>query len=465
MWLKSNKVTQDIHLNLEIFDYQTIYFKNSNIDFKYGYKGIIFYNYNFSQTQYVYIINSILDLRYIVTLEDSYNNPVSVIFNNNVLSTTKILLETNKPVTPSGLVVKNIFITSTNIQESWTSPIIFTSAISAITSGDINYISENFANITILGNKIYTTIGKEYYDGKRDGIGALYFPQPFNYISATPTSGYDFVTPFLQSYTSGSYLSAFFNISSFIYNLDYNNLTHTTTSAGYEYTYSATDIYYPYIIVTSKNNWYELSSNNYETISVLSSATSSIYYVNITSAYDTSGNNLGTSADPFNFSEFYNKVKTGGNGTSGDIYYLYGLRKLQLPLNESTPYIHLETDSTKLFTIDAWNKEENGPWIMTFVDYNFINNGILSFKGSTIKNGIIYNQPYNYRSDLFGGTVIVTHCYDMFILIQGKNSKFSFYPILVPFSIFGQCSLYGNTFYSENGYSDNVNLSDYYIMQ
>lgn len=156
----------------------------------------------------------------------------------------------------------------------------------------------------------------------------------------------------------------------------------------------------------------------------------SAYYVNITSAYDTNTNNEGTESDPLNWTEFTNYLKTSGEYS--DTYYLSGSRELIKPDGVSTPWYPISADHRKRFTINAWDIDNYGPWLISVKDYALSDNAIVKLKGCIIKNGIIYNKPYDVGE--YGGEMYLSQLYDMYIVSQGSGSLIYFEPYLNTFS-------------------------------
>lgn len=176
------------------------------------------------------------------------------------------------------------------------------------------------------------------------------------------------------------------------------------------------------------------------------------YFVNINSSYDLSANNYGTSADPLNFSEFQLYLST--LGANGNTYYLQGMRIIELPIAEPMPYIAINSNFES--TIDVWDGEVYGPWILISEDYYVSNNMILDFKYCTLKNGIIYNSPAIFSEQYYGGTLKFSSLYDMWIVNQGLNSKLIFYPYSTESSVILQ-----NTYTSANdNYQNTYNIEN-----
>lgn len=402
--------------------------------------------------------------------------------------------------------------TWTNIQEKWTRPSIFSSAVSAINvQNDLKYTSSVFSSITISGSQRYTTT---WLDGTRDGVGALYFPtisgvgvsassanaplnttllftmsgnNPFTTFSASSaTYVFDGVDVSSVNNNSNSPISKLFssygNIQYYIRILSFNkwysiisnasniligsfvvkiviynkytnsNLTSGTSKPLTNLVFSAAisgglnggsyiwDLDDGFSAISNPSNLYYIKEGNKtiklsaysldnptfsstDTSTILISAISAQYFVDITSAYDNNLNNNGTSSDPFNWNEFKGRIETSGEYF--DVYGLSGSRVLSA--SESNRYI-INADKTKKYTIRDWDNLNYGPWILEVQDFSTSSNSILSAAGCTLKNGIIYNKPFGYPG--YGGKIIITKIYDMFIVYQGLNSNIIIDPYL-----------------------------------
>ena len=120
----------------------------------------------------------------------------------------------------------------------------------------------------------------------------------------------------------------------------------------------------------------------------------------------------GTEDYPFTYTEFYTRVRPGGTGETNDIYKLRNHRIIGTD-EQSSFYMNEGSN----YTLDAWDALVYGPWLMAF-------NGFyqtISFVGSTIKNGIIYNIPSDGNSDL-----IITNAYDMFMTWNAPQNRIGF---------------------------------------
>jgi len=222
-------------------------------------------------------------------------------------------------------------------------------------------------------------------------------------------------------------------------------------------------IYYPYKFKTpgTKNITLKLYDSP-DTFSVsaafiVSELPSTTYYVDISETYDTNTSNIGTSADPFNYLEFYDYIKTDGSASATDIFKLRGYRELTKPTSATSPWTAIETDSDKKITIESWDLSAYGPWLLIINDYSVYDSTIVSFKSSILKNGIIYNKPFNLNNTDYGGTYYLSYAYNMYLVQQGLNSTIKVYPNI---SVSG-VDVEGCTIYSENGFSDLNTFSAY----
>ena len=201
------------------------------------------------------------------------------------------------------------------------------------------------------------------------------------------------------------------------------------------------------------------------------SGTSISYYVNINQSYDINiGPNFGTSANPFNYNEMVSRINVGGAGQLWDVYNVQGYRQII-----TTPVFSenwaIQTDPNKRFVIQAWDSSLYGPWMMIVYgnNSNADYNPKLSFAGTVVRNGIVYNVPYNS----VGSEIEVSVTYDMFINSIGQDSFLRltptngiYYNIAGTTNFTNDCFLIGSTIYTENGITDkapanyNVNVVD-----
>lgn len=243
-----------------------------------------------------------------------------------------------------------------------------------------------------------------------------------DYGDVTTLSGNGPLTQYLKDYnTSGSYV-----IILSAYNI-FNNVNITSASL---------DIYYRDILQ---------------------------YYVNINSSYDASATpHLGTSADPYNMDEFYDQVSPGTFAIDTNHYKIKGLRTIQ----PSDSYYDFEVDHNKQFIFDCWDEisaTNYGPWIMVFNDNSNLsaNNHNLNFKGTSLRNGIIYNLPY-FKNGLYtGGKNKIHETYNMWI-----NENNGLIAIGASTSADGQlyAKIAGSNIFSQNGYvGEETSAYNFYI--
>lgn len=511
-------------------------------------------NNNFNK---IYFINTIIEN----PISNNYhlidNTIYSTFYFDNVVSNRYILNQSLSdrynvlnPSVDYGLGVTYSIAQSANIQNAWDSSSlesgIFTSAISAISKDLISYVYSDFKNITVSGNTLYNYT---WWDGQRDGIGALYFPNITINLSANgnTTSANVFLNDNINFNWNNIFNS--FNATSAILNYDdYIVSAFTTTSAtstSYVYKYNIKTVN-PSLTVYSKNNWYYVTSgitlnlllssavsasftilnetlNNitsantdqkillssfnisgdvYEyiwnfgdgTSSFNSSYTSfsaipieyktyklsdyynislllnnsyltsanflvqraySAYYVDLDINYTNSGD--GTESNPFNYYQFYNRIKTNGDGVYGDTYYLKNLREINVSGYNNV----FEVDRMKNFVFDAWNTSSFGPWVFVFNGNNefSVNNIIGSFHGVTLKNSIIYTKPlYKPPFQYLGSKIIYTNMYNVYVVQNGELSNF----VIEPFNylvsstytsaILSSCYVSGTSSFTSGGY-------------
>jgi hypothetical protein len=185
--------------------------------------------------------------------------------------------------------------------------------------------------------------------------------------------------------------------------------------------------------------------------------TSGIFYVDLNSENDGDG----TSSSAFNFLQFKERIKYGGKANVNDIYKLKGYKFIQRDLTVKRPFNVFNIDYRKNIIIDVWDASLYGPWMISTIDDYYFDNIILDFKGCTLKNGIIYNQPQKNGLDFYGGKIEITNLYNMWIVNQGKNSEISFVPTI------SGSNIMGSTIYCENKINNNEYLTsglDYNIL-
>jgi len=396
----------------------------------------------------------------------------------------------------------------TNCQFNFSQPAALSADISAVTPNDFNYLSGGFEDISVTGDTSYND--GIWWNGTRDGIGALFFPS-LSGISISASSATSPIDSSVDFVLSGNDPFTAFSATSAVYNFDdgytsavnFNDtLTHSFTSNG------SFDVF---ATITSRNEWYTFTTNTFEilvgdfivTISIYKngnditnssatffdnltflastiglaagsykwdfgdgtsgdsdtetkyytsgatftiglsgyalddssvsstdtatlsiSSTSAIYFVDINSSYDVCGSNVGTSADPFNWGEFRGRVETSGD--YNDTYRLRGSRNLDYGSTSNRNV--LSVDRRKNFTIRDWDVSAYGPWVWIVEDFSvFDENSVLSAGGCTLRNGIIYNKRYS--SPGFGGKIILSRTYNMFVVYQGEYSRIQIDPM------------------------------------
>jgi hypothetical protein len=206
------------------------------------------------------------------------------------------------------------------------------------------------------------------------------------------------------------------------YNWDFGDSSFGTTNPVVKY----------YFLEGTKNvtlSAYTQGNNSAtDTATILVSAISAEYFVDINSSYDVCASNLGTSVDPFNWNEFKGRLETSGEYL--DTYRLSGSRNLVS--NVITRNV-LNIDRRKNFTITDWDVSAYGPWLLSIEDYTVNDsNSILSAAGCILRNGIIYNKPWN--SPGYGGQITIGTTYNMFIVYSGINSHIIIDPFTNYFS-------------------------------
>ena len=360
----------------------------------------------------------------------------------------------------------NISVSDSSIQYSFDPPEAISASFSAVGPSELNYWETGFSAISVDGDPNYTSIGTEadVSGGRRDGIGALYFPS----ISASAALAQGYQT---NGYTPFTYGMSAIEDSSREEASDkifiWDDGSYTSISAGNtqsaSHVYTAVGEFNPYIRFVSPHSWYSIDSNllsaeSYGKVGTASASYSvnspsfeaGTYYVNINSSYTDSGN-LGTPTDPLSWAEFLARTADAGSGENNEVYRLKGYREISTDL---------AVDITKGFTIDAWDISVNGPWILAVqaVSTDPDSNPTVSFVGSTIKNGVIYDIPYNGH----GCHIRTSSAYNCWINENGSNSgSFAFWP-----SKFDMKSkLIGCTCYPAKDVIDNLDQYDYAVLR
>ncbi len=413
-------------------------------------------------------------------------------------------------------------------QAAWSAPLVFTSALSAVSASNTNYVDSDWCPITVDGIPTQRTAFPNtdlctWFNGRRDGVGSIYFEEVSPLISASPTGTVG--TPAVMTFNiqdnivsglsasevsyyyapgEGSDLSAnttsaehtFVNPGTYIttvetypYNRWYNNnddvqleTSATVVSASFQFislddfTTPITSAYISEIFIISATN--EVSGatqynfdygdgssatfgngtavvdidgltgpytypnpNKYDVILYTNlgqvnetsfSASffvypyeSSAFYTDINETYTSTG--TGTELDPLNWTQFNDALSSTNliDYPKDSTFYLRGYR--QLGNAQSVNRLLTSANPSKNFTIDSWSLSANGPWTLASYDFcaqfpeNFQQSEI-RFPGTNLKNGIIYNMPYEASSD-FGGIVEFTNLNNMYIVNQGVGSS------------------------------------------
>ena len=192
---------------------------------------------------------------------------------DNVASNRQLSVETGFE-SPSACILSpyNVNIIRTNNYfEEWDSSAaeagILLSAVSAINTADLFYLNESFANIILATGNTNRNYNYTWYDGQRDGIGALYFPK-------ITFSGTDDISAYHDEFSSNTYTLSGFSFSaaeSFPKFYQIDDLSYQTTLNIFYLNYNNRPMpaqgqssipyqnYTPYIgsvSVASKNQWY-----------------------------------------------------------------------------------------------------------------------------------------------------------------------------------------------------------------
>lgn len=365
--------------------------------------------------------------------------------------------------------------------------VLSASAITGVIPFNISFsVSGTSANT--YNNEIEYDFGDEYTSASNN----LLITHEYNTIGVfsataeieTKNGWYKSKTPAIEITSCGGVLSASYNI---------HNLS---TSAIITNAYTYQDLFLSGTILSGEPNLYDVNfiDDNYEnqniidnliyysykfktpgtknitlklsewpdTFSVSAAFTvtelpSTTYYVDINESYDVNTSNIGSTTDPLNYLEFYDYIKTNGSASATDIFKLRGYRELIKPTSTASPWTAIETDPEKKLTIEAWDLSSYGPWLLIIDDDSIYESTIISFKSSILKNGIIYNKPFNSNNTDYGGSYYLTYAYDMYLVQQGLNGTIKICPNI---SVSG-VDIEGCTIYSENGFSDSNNFSAY----
>jgi len=293
-------------------------------------------------------------------------------------------------VTPPASAIDDTLVSTTPISADYTftNPGVYDITVSANSLNGWNeYISDTY-QVSAFASSVSADI--EVYDVKTDTV-------------ITSATAYQDIQVKIFNYVGG--------VTSF--DIDFND----TSTSGIEV--NTTENYVDYFYTTSSDGPISITLyNNMNQTSAISAtftvgeATSTEYYVDIDATY-ISTNNEGTQGNPFSYDELVTRLSTSGD--FNDVYYLKGLRKV-----ESDTRIIIESNSNKSFTLDVWDAKLYGPWVMIFNDYEVsqASNSNISFKGCSLRNGIIYNKPNNVG----GGILEITEITDMYIVWQGLTS-------------------------------------------
>jgi hypothetical protein len=130
---------------------------------------------------------------------------------------------------------------------------------------------------------------------------------------------------------------------------------------------------------------------------------------------------VGGSEDyPLSYSLFKERVEENGNGNYNDKFLCKGFRTL---------YSTLRLNSGMYYEVDGWDLSLYGPW-MLIVDVHtaspFSEEKEISFAGSKISNGIVYNikETTDYNN-YFTPNLSLSLAYDMFIVWHGYVNSFN----------------------------------------
>lgn len=234
----------------------------------------------------------------------------------------------------------------------------------------------------------------------------------------------------------------------------------TTPYSNYEISASH---YYDIADVGNHTIWLYLNEKEVKNLTTsanlyLSAVNGATYYVDINSSYTTNG--VGTIASPYNYTQFAARIVSGGLGAVKDTYRLRGGRILTRGTN-ARPWTAIDTDERKKLLIRDWDNSTYGPWILGVTDDYNENNTILSFRGCTLKNGILYNKPKLYGDTKYGGTFEFSNLYNMWVVKQGTGSRITMVPkpslsassITEP--LISGCNIRGCTIYNDGSWDDN----------
>lgn len=204
----------------------------------------------------------------------------------------------------------------TNCQFNFSQPAALSAAISAVTSNDFSYISGGFEDISATGDTSYDD--GIWWNGTRDGIGALFFPSlsgiSISASSATAVSGSD-----IDFILSGNDPFTVFSATSAVYNFADGYTSAVNSNDTLTHSFSSNGSFGVLATVTSRNEWYEFTTSTF-TIVVGDFIVTIVIYKNGIDITDSSA----TFFDNLTFSAFTQGLAAGsykwdfGDGTSGD---------------------------------------------------------------------------------------------------------------------------------------------------
>jgi len=260
----------------------------------------------------------------------------------------------------------------------------------------------------------------------------------------------------------------------YTYDWDFDDgyLAYTTKTAPDTSGTSGTTVDHAYTIVrtvnasvtaTDETGAFSASNTSAFDVVLLSAA----YYVDVSNTYDVcAGPHSGTSADPYNFWEFYNRTLSAGEGQFNDVYRVKGLRFESRPTSAGIPWKVVDFDRRKSFRVEAWDTSAFGPWGLSPQDYSDDNeNSIMSFDGAILKDAILYNRPYGF-DDLRGGQIVLTKAFDVWAMEQGAYGRIVVSPYSQEVSginVIAEPSFHlkGCTLYATSGFAERYSPSDF----
>ena len=187
-----------------------------------------------------------------------------------------------------------------------------------------------------------------------------------------------------------------------------------------------------------------MNSDGYEFINPVFVPTQNVGYgyMNIQSDYGCPIVN-GSVDMPLTYEDMKARIKTDGTGNYNDKYLCKNYRVLQETI---------VVDSTKFFEISAWDLSLYGPWMLVFgFRYTSPNSPVISFVGSKLSNGIMYNV-HSSRQFRFVPYIEFSFLYDMFITWQGRQGKIGLISSPWKNRALEYTDVTGSTIKSENGF-------------